>query len=68
MTLTDTGENVQKCTRVGKKEENSVATFGRFRLWTIFVSSPVSVKKPQIEKLRAGISGFRLVGVVWQRD
>ena len=27
-----------------KKEENSVSTFGRFRRWTIFQSSPVSVK------------------------
>ena len=27
-----------------KREENSVSTFGRFRLWTIFESSPVSVK------------------------
>ena len=30
-----------------KKEENSVSTFERFRLWTSFESSPVSVKKPQ---------------------
>ena len=31
--------------RVGKKrEENSVSTFGRFRLCTSFESSPVSVK------------------------
>ena len=28
----------------GKKEENSVSTFGRFRLWTSFESPPVSVK------------------------
>ena len=57
--LTDTGENVQKWTRVfstrcwvilvartrrKKREENSVSTFGRFRLWTFFESSPVSVK------------------------
>ena len=57
--LTDTGENVQKWTRVfstrhwvrlvartrrKKREENSVSTFGRFRLWTSFESSPVSVK------------------------
>ena len=56
--LTDTGENVQKWTRVfrlgaesysslgrvGKKKENSVSTFGLFRLWTSFESSPVSVK------------------------
>ena len=55
--LTDTGEFVQKWTRVfstrrwvilvartrRKKEENSVSTFGRFRLWTSFESSPVSV-------------------------
>ena len=27
-----------------KREENSVSTFGRFRLWTSFESSPVSVK------------------------
>ena len=26
-----------------KREENSVSTFGRFRLWTSFESSPVSV-------------------------
>ena len=26
-----------------KKEENSVSTFGRFRLWTSFESSPVSL-------------------------
>ena len=58
--LTDTGENVQKWTRVfstrrwvilvartrrKKREENSVSTFGRFRLCTSFESSPVSVKK-----------------------
>ena len=57
--LTDTGENVQKWTRVffirrwvilvartpwKKREENNVSTFGRFRLWTSFESSPVSVK------------------------
>ena len=51
-------ENVQKWTRVfstrrrvilvarkrrKKREENSVSTFGRFRLWTSFESSPVSV-------------------------
>ena len=28
----------------GKREENSVSTFGRFRLWTSFESSPVSLK------------------------
>ena len=27
-----------------KREEDSVSTFGRFRLWTSFGSSPVSVK------------------------
>ena len=58
-TLIDTGENVQKWTRVfstrhwvilvarmrrKKEEENSVSTFGRFRLWTSFEASPVSVK------------------------
>ena len=57
--LTDTGENVQKWTRLfstrrlgilvartrrEKREENSLSTFGRFRLWTSFDSSPVSVK------------------------
>ena len=57
--LTDTGKNVQKWTRVfstprlvilvartrrKKREEKSVSTFGRFRLWTSFESSPVSVK------------------------
>ena len=26
-----------------KREENSVSTFGRFRLWTSFESSPVSL-------------------------
>ena len=56
--LIDTGENVQKWTRVfstrrwvilvartgrKKREENSVSTFGRFRLWTSFESSSVSV-------------------------
>ena len=56
--LTDTGENVQKWTRVfstrrrvilvartrrKKREENGVSTFERFRLWTSFESSPVSV-------------------------
>ena len=39
---------------VGKREENSVSTFGRFRLWTCFESSPVSVKvfryKPTIDQ------------------
>ena len=58
LTLTDTGENVQKWTRVfstrrwvilvartrrKKREEYSVSTFGRFPLWTSFESSPVSV-------------------------
>ena len=53
--LTDTGENVQKWTRVfstrrwvilvartrrKKKEENSVYTFWRFRLWTSLESTP----------------------------
>ena len=28
-----------------KREENCVSTFGRFRLWTNFESSPVSIKK-----------------------
>ena len=28
-----------------KREENSASTFGRFRLWTSFESSPVSVKE-----------------------
>ena len=56
--LTDTGDNVQKCTRVfstrrwailvvrtrrKKREENIVSTFGRFRLWTSLERSPVSV-------------------------
>ena len=27
-----------------KRQENSVSTFGRFRLWTCFESSPVPVK------------------------
>ena len=58
MTLTDTGENVQKCASIfdsalshtprsdasKETEENSVSTFGRFRLWTSFESSPVSVE------------------------
>ena len=40
--------------RVRKREENSASTFGRFRLWTSFDSSPVSVKakfwlKPEIK-------------------
>ena len=35
-----------------KREEKSVSTFGRFRLWTSFESSPVSVKKlPEKVKL-----------------
>ena len=57
--LTDTGEKVQKWARVfstrrwvilvartrrKNREENSMSTFRRFRLWTIFDSSPVSVK------------------------
>ena len=57
--LTDTGGNVQKWTQVfstrrwvilvartrrKKREENSVSTFGRFRLWTSFESSRVSLK------------------------
>ena len=33
-----------------KKEENSVSTFGRFRLWTSFESSPVSVKGDFVSK------------------
>ena len=62
--LTDTGKNVQKWTRVfptrrwvilvartrrKKRVENSVSTFGRFRLWTSFESSPVSVNNLQIQ-------------------
>ena len=31
-----------------KKEENSVSTFGRFRLWTSFESSPVSVNNETV--------------------
>ena len=31
-----------------KREENSVSTFGRFRLWISFESSPVSVKLNQV--------------------
>ena len=31
-------------TRRKKREENSVSTFGRFRLWTSFESSSLSVK------------------------
>ena len=58
--LTDTGENVQKWTRVffdsalshtrrsdaseKKRRKILASTFGRFRLWTSFESSPVSVK------------------------
>ena len=57
--VTKTGENVQKWTRIfssrrwvilvartrrKKREENTVSTFGHFRLWTSFESSPVSVK------------------------
>ena len=51
--LTDTGENVQKWTRVfstrrwlssEKREENRASTFGQIRLWTSFESSPISVK------------------------
>ena len=33
-----------------KREENSVSTFGRFRLWTSFESSPVSFKVKNKEK------------------
>ena len=59
LSLTDTGENVQKWTRVfstrrwvilvartrrENREENSASTFGRFRRWTSLESSPVSVK------------------------
>ena len=40
--LNNKGENVQKWTRE-KREENSVSTFGRFRLWTSFESSPASL-------------------------
>ena len=57
--LTDTGENVQKWTRVfstrrwvilvartrrKKRRKILASTIGRFRLWTSFESSPVSVK------------------------
>ena len=37
-------ESYSSLGRVGKREENSVSTFGRFRLWTSLESSPVSVK------------------------
>ena len=58
--LTDTGENVQKWTRVfstrrwvilvartrrKKGEDNGLSNFGRFRLWTSFESASVSVKR-----------------------
>ena len=33
-----------------KREENSVPTFGRFRLWTSFESSPVSVERMNLKK------------------
>ena len=33
-----------------RREENSVSTFGRFRLWTSLESSPVSVKSLKIKK------------------
>ena len=52
-TFTDTGENNQKWTRVfstrrsdaSEKNRRKIlaSTFGRFRLWTSFESSPVSV-------------------------
>ena len=58
--LTDTGENVdasifdsalsdtRRSDASENREENSVSTFERFRLWTSFESSPVSVKeRPQ---------------------
>ena len=32
-----------------KREEKSVSTFGRFRLWTSFESSPLSVKINDLE-------------------
>ena len=60
LVLTDTDKNVQKWTRVfstrrwvilvarKKREEKSVSTFGRFRLWTSLESSPVSVNIGQI--------------------
>ena len=37
-------ESYSSLGRVEKLEENSVSTLGRFRLWTSFESSPVSVK------------------------
>ena len=54
--LTDTGQNVQKShTRRSdaseKSEDNSVSTFGRFRLWTSLESSSVSVKMPPCRML-----------------
>ena len=39
-----------------KREENSVSTFGHFRPWTSFESSPVSVK---IKKSRKGMVWWR---------
>ena len=63
--LIDTGENVQKWTIFDsalshtrrsdvseKREENSVSTFGLFRLWTSFKSSPVLVKAKVTNRLR----------------
>ena len=38
--------------RVRKKRKKSVSTFGRFRLWTSFESSPVSVKRLNVEKIQ----------------
>ena len=45
-----------------KREENSVSTFGSFRLWTSFESSPVSVK------LYHRFQRWLQDGIFWFRD
>ena len=71
--LTNTGKNAQKWTRVfstrrwvilvartrRKKEENSVSTFGCFRLWTNLESSPLSVKMALVSQYFWEESKFR---------
>ena len=51
-----------------KREKNSVSTFGRFRLWTSFESSPVSVNHlrhaGRISLGAQNVSNFAVPGIL----
>ena len=51
-----------------KREENSVSTFGRFRLWTSFESSPVSANKHYLLLRSTAVSLESLVFAEFMED